>query len=263
MIHLFINALAASAGGGLTYVRNVIPCIAARPDAKATVLVDVGLRRELRRSSNVSFIEQENPSGAARRFWFEQFVVPGLIRQSGAHVLVSAGNFALLNSPVCQILLSRNALYVCREFFSDLRSRGEWRLFLETELKGALAKWSIQTADLTVAPSNAFAQELRLWTCSPVTAVHHGFDRDAFVRDQSRLPDSVREKLDLAGNSLRLLFVSHYNYYRNFETLIRALPLIRQKMKPRGVCLFLTCRLVAGENPGPYRPDTAAALVRE
>lgn len=263
MIHLFINALAASAGGGLTYVRNVIPCIAARPDAKATVLLDVGLKRELQRSPKVTFIEQENPSGAGRRFWFEQFVVPGLIRQSGAHVLLSAGNFALVNSPVRQMLLSRNSLYVCRDFFSDLRSRGEYRLFLETELKVALAKWSIQIADLTVAPSNAFAQELRLWTGGPVTAVHHGFDREAFVRDQSPLPASVREKLDPADDSLRLLFVSHYNYYRNFETLIKALPLIRREMKPRGVRLLLTCKLAAGENPGSYRPDSAAALVRE
>src|SRR5207245_2943379 len=114
-------------------------------------------------------------------------------------------------SPVRQILLSRNALYVCRDFFSDLRSRGEYRLFLETELKGAFAKCSIQTADLPVAPSAAFAEQLRQWTGKPVAAVHHGFDREAFVSDPSPLPASVRQKLDSAGDSLRLLFVSHYN----------------------------------------------------
>ena len=162
-----------------------------------------------------------------------------------------------------QILLSRNALYVCRDFLSDLRSRGEYRLFLETELKGALAKWSVQTADLTVAPSDAFAEQLRQWTGKPVAAVHHGFDRDAFVSDKSPLPEAVQQRLDSARDSLRLLFVSHYNYYRNFETLIRALPLIRREIKPRGVRLFLTCKLTAGENPGSYRPDSAAALVRE
>ena len=27
MMHLFINSLAVSAGGGLTYIRNVLPCI--------------------------------------------------------------------------------------------------------------------------------------------------------------------------------------------------------------------------------------------
>ena len=36
-MHLFINSLAASAGGGLTYIRNVIPHLAATPDLRVTV----------------------------------------------------------------------------------------------------------------------------------------------------------------------------------------------------------------------------------
>ena len=39
-----------------------------------------------------------------------------LIRRSGAQVLISAGNFALWNSPVPQILLSRNSLYTSGRF---------------------------------------------------------------------------------------------------------------------------------------------------
>ena len=39
MIHLFINALAASAGGGLTYIRNVLPRLAFRDDVRTTVLL--------------------------------------------------------------------------------------------------------------------------------------------------------------------------------------------------------------------------------
>ncbi len=60
-----------------------------------------------------------------------------------------------------------------------------------------------------------------------------------------------------------LLFVSHYNYYRNFETLIRALPLLRDRMAGRPVKLLLTCSLSAGKNPGAYRPEKAAALVKK
>jgi glycosyltransferase involved in cell wall biosynthesis len=263
MIHLFINALAASAGGGLTYVRNVIPYLAARPDAKATVCLDIRLRREFQASPHITFVERENASSAARRFSFEQFVVPRLIRRSGANVLLSAGNFALWNSPVPQILLSRNSLYTSSDFLSDLRFRGEWQLLLDTELKAALAKWSIQRADHAVAPSEAFAEELRLWTVTPVAAIHHGFDRDAFIRDQSPLPETVRNRLDCARDSLRILFVSHYNYYRNFETLLRALPSIKKHLGSRPVRLFLTCKLSAGANPGAYRPDSAAALVHQ
>jgi glycosyltransferase involved in cell wall biosynthesis len=263
MIHLFINALAATAGGGLTYIRNVVPHLAGKEGVRATLLLDARLGRELRTSPNLTFVERNSSSIVALRFCVEQRAVPALVRQFRADVLISAGNFALLNSPVPQILLSRNSLYTSRDFYLDLRSRSDYRLWLDTQFKSVLARWSIQAADAVVAPSEAFAEELRRWTGRPISAIHHGFDRDAFIRDRSPLPRDIQEKLDSAREALRLLFVSHYNYYRNFETLIRATPFIKQRLGSRRVVLFLTCSLVAGANPGAYRPGSAATLVRE
>src|SRR3954467_11884209 len=105
MIHLFFNALAASAGAGLTYVRNIIPEIAVRNDTRATIAVMPALRREFQEIINITFIELE-ASGTARRFWLEQNKLPQIIRHAGADILVSTGNFALRNSPIPQILLS-------------------------------------------------------------------------------------------------------------------------------------------------------------
>jgi len=263
MIHLFVNALAASAGGGLTYVRNVIPQIAARNDAMATVLLDPGLRREFQTPSNIEFLEREGTSQPALRFWLEQRTVRTLALRSHAGVLLSAGNFAVWNSPLPQLLLSRNSLYTSSDFDRDLRARGETRLWLDTRLKAEFAKWSILAADRVVAPSQSFAEELHRWTGAPISAIHHGFDRETFLQDQSPLPGAVRQKLECARGALRLLFVSHYNYYRNFETLIRSLPTIRRELAPRPVRLFLTCKLAPGANPGAYRPERAAALVRQ
>jgi glycosyltransferase involved in cell wall biosynthesis len=263
MIHIFINALAASAGGGLTYVRNVIPHMGSRGDMRATVLLNARLRGELPPSANLAFIEHEVPASAIHRIWFEQRTVRELIRRFGANVLLSTGNFALWNSPVAQILLSRNSLYTSRDFLRDLHARGDSRLWLETLLKGSFAKWSIQAADCVVAPSQAFADELQAWTARPIAALHHGFDGEAFVRDRSELPGALRQRLESAGNALRLLFVSHYNYYRNFETLIRSLPLIKGRIKPRALRLFLTCKLAPGANPGAYDTNFAATLVRD
>jgi glycosyltransferase involved in cell wall biosynthesis len=263
MIHLFINALAASAGGGLTYIRNVIPHLAARDDVRSTILLETQLARELPKSANIKLIERENCPQALRRVLFEQRAIPELIRDNGADVLLSAGNFALWNSPVPQILLSRNSLYTSRDFRIDLRARGEYRLWIDTQVKGILGKWSIHEALTVVAPSAAFAAELTEWTGKAVTAIHHGFDREIFVRDRLPLPGSIRQKIDSDPNALRLLFVSHYNYYRNFETLINALPLIKKRMAPRAVRLFLTCRLSLGDNPGGYPSGSAAELVRK
>ena len=261
MTHLFINSLAASAGGGLTYIRNVIPYLAANPQVQVTAAVGAGLREELRRFSNVDFLELDIP--LARRFWYEQSILPERIRHCGADVLLSTGNFALRQSPVPQILLSRNSLYTSADFSRDLRSRHEYRAWLDLRFRAVLAKRSIQWADVTVAPSEAFAAELRRWSGKPVIAIHHGFDRDGFTQDPSPLASDVEGKLRAAKSSLKILFVSHYNYYRNFETLIRALPLLRERLNGRPFRLLLTCELTAGKNPGPYQPELAAHLVKE
>jgi glycosyltransferase involved in cell wall biosynthesis len=261
MIHLFINAISASAGGGLTYVRNVLPRLAVREDVRTTVLLGPVLLGEIRKSSRVTVLQEDCPSNLGRRLWYEQRSLPRVIRTSGADVLLSTGNFALYGSPVPQILLSRNALYMSADFLRDLRERGHYRLWLDTKVKAAFARWSVGAADCTVAPSATFANELRQWTGKDVVCIHHGFDRESFFRDQSRLPQDVLAKLAVTEGSLRLLFVSHYNYYRNIETLIHATAIVKKKLHPRMVRLILTCTLDSKDNPGSYRADTAAELV--
>ena len=262
MIHLFINALAASAGGGLTYVRNVVPQLAAREDVRATLLVD-GLMHKANGTNRIAVLQGTGLTNSGRRFWYEQRCLPNIIRRAGADVLLSTGNFALYRSPVPQILLSRNALYTSADFSRDLRRRGDYRLWLDTEIKGALARWSVRTADCTVAPSRAFADELKNWAGKDVVCIHHGFDSQAFFGDQTPLPPEVCAKFSASAGCLRLLFVSHYNYYRNFETLIRAIAILKEQLHPRKVRLILTCRLSSKENPGEYRAESAADLVRQ
>jgi glycosyltransferase involved in cell wall biosynthesis len=263
MIHLFINALAASAGGGLTYVRNVLPRLAVRDDVRTTVLLGGTLHGEILESARVTVLRGDCPAGSGRRFWYEQRTLSYVIRRSGADVLLSTGNFALYRSPVPQILLSRNALYTSSDFLRDLRDRGDYRLWLDTEVKASLARWSVRMADCTVAPSAAFASDLRRWTGKDVVPIHHGFDHEGFFREQASLPRDVQARLAATKGSLRLLFVSHYNYYRNFETLIRAIAILKKKAHPRTVRLILTCKLKSKDNPGDYRADTAAELVRQ
>ncbi|MGC1646571.1 MAG: glycosyltransferase family 1 protein [Candidatus Sulfotelmatobacter sp.] len=263
MIRLFINGFAASAGGGLTYLRNVIPHLARRVDTETTVLLRPAIRQEFGELPNVSFVEDAASCDAPQRFIREQSTLPKLIRRSGAQVLISAGNFALWNSPVPQILLSRNSLYTSGDFLRDVRTRGDYAMWADTVVKGWLARRSISRADITVAPSEAFAQELSEWSGRNVLSLHHGFDRDAFMNDATPLPCEAKAQLEQGRDALRLLFVSHYNYYRNFETLFRAMPVLTSRMKGKKVKLFLTCRLRSGENPGTYRAESAASLVND
>lgn len=261
MVHLFINAISASAGGGLTYVRNVLPRLALTEDVRTTVLVGGTLGAEILESDRITLLREQFPAGSSRRLWYEQRHLPRLIRRSGADVLLSTGNFALYRSPVPQILLSRNALYLSNDFLRDLRERGDYRLWIDTELKAVLARWSVRAADCTVAPSATFARELQQWTGKDVVSIHHGFDHNLFFRNHSPLPQEIQARLATTEGSLRLLFVSHYNYYRNFETFIRAIAIVKKKLHPRAVRLILTCKLNSKDNPGDYRANSAAALV--
>jgi glycosyltransferase involved in cell wall biosynthesis len=264
MIHLFVDASAASSGSGPTYVRNVVPHLAARSDLRSTILVSPLLRQEFQDRSNVSFVEFADDSvGAPARFVRTQWSIPELVRRSGANVLLSAGNIALFRSPVPQILLSGNALYTSKDFFRDVMQRGDYGLWLDTKLKAQIAKWSVRVADRTVAPSQAFVDEIKRWTGVRALAIHHGFDRNLFFRDTEPPPPELKKKLERTSDELRLLFVSHYNYYRNFETLIRAVGVLRKLIAPRPVSLFLTCRLQPGANPGSFRTEGAASLVQE
>lgn len=262
-MRLFLNGLAASAGGGLTYLRNVLPHLSRQTQVHTTIAAGPVVQREFAGLPNLSWPEVASGGGSLGRAWWEQRQLPELVRRSGAQVLISAGNFALRHSPVPQILLSRNALYTSPDFYRDLVSRREYGLWLDTRAKAVLAKRSIAWAECTIAPSAAFAHELQNWTGRPIHAIHHGFDPAHFFADSSPLAPQVQEKLAASADALRLLLVSHYNYYRNFETLFRALSRLRKEMKDRPVKLFLTCKLEAGENPGAYQTERAAALARE
>ena len=263
MMHVFINATGASAGSGLTYLCNVVPRMALLPELCVTLAVQPQLQAEFSQFGNVNVLDVSIPENSVRRFWFEQKKLPQLIRGLRADVLLSTGNFAVHKSPVPQILLSGNSLYTSADFYRDLRRRYEYRLWVDTKLRGIFARRSIHWADCTVAPSRAFAAELQRWTGRQILPIHHGFDAGVFFGDESPLAGQVTQKLTEAVDCLKLLFVSHYNYYRNFETLFRALALLRNKAPDRKVRLFLTCTFDDRKTPGAYKTSAAAGLVSE
>src|SRR5579872_2923649 len=261
-MHLFINCLAASSGSGLTYVHNIVPQIAARPELRATVALPSKLRSSLGSPRNVSFVELDIPAGAGGRFFWEQSYLGRVVQASAADVLISAGNFALWRSPVPQILLLGNCLYRCTDFYSDLLARRAYRLWLDTRIRGFFARRSVRWADCTVAPSRTFAETLQSWVEGRVVGIHHGFDQETFFDDDVVVPPAIRNLIDYDADVLRLIFVSHYNYYRNFETLLRAVPYIKERLGDRRVQLVLTCKFTEKDS-GYYKASSARQLIRQ
>jgi len=262
MTHVFLNGLGANAGAGLTYLYNVVPRLASQ-GIQTTLALQSHLRREFQGFEKINLLDIPVPRGTLARFWFEQAKLPALIRESEADVLLSAGNFAIRRSPVPQILLSGNSLYTSKAFYRDLLRRREYRMWMATRVRGYFARKSVHWADCTVAPTKAFAGELGRWTGKHIEAVHHGFDENIFFSDDSPLPNGMRQKLTVAASCLKLLFVSHYNYYRNFETLFRGIAILRERMPKAQVRLFLTCMLADQQTPGAYKTNRAARLIQQ
>jgi len=265
MINLFVNALSAKAGGGLTYARSVIPRLSRHPDLQTVVLAPEGLSGELTGLPGVRFIEAQRDWGDGfGRFWKEQSLLPAMLRENGSDVLLSLKIFGLLRPPVPQILIAGNALYTSRDFYSDALTRGGYAICLDTFLKTWLAKRSVRAARFTVTPSAAFADEIAArWAPPPesVKAVPYGFDEKEFFTDDALPPDAER-RFKASDGVLRILFVSHYNWFRNFDTVIRALPILKARLKGQPFKLVLTCEIRPKPEWGPYDASASERLVR-
>ncbi len=199
--------------------------------------------------------------------WHEQASLRTLIASEKIDVLVSLGNFALFRSPVPQLLFSRNDLYFSRDFLRDLSNRGLYLQIVTTLLKRAMAKASMRAAQVNVSPTFAFAEKLASYNGGDperFEVLRFGFDRAKFTEGSGLLDPAQTAALRIGDRVRRILHVSHYNYFRNFETLIRALPLIDEMLHARtgeNALLVLTTDIRPGKSYGGYDATLASELI--
>ena len=272
MARVLLNALASTAGGGITYLMNVLPRLSGNGSHKShdyLALVPPGQVDRYREfaSQQLGIETVPVPSGTLARMLWEQTGLRRFLKTRQIDVLVSLGNFALFASPVPQILFNRNDLYFSPEFTRDLQSRKLPGPLFTHRMKSWLARQSIKQATVNVAPTAGFANRIRATNGLgnvAVEALRFGFDVRSFTDDRKALPEALLAQLNLNANCRRLLYVSHYNYFRNFETLIRALPLVKARLKQQTgetVQLVLTTDIQRGATYGGYDATAAAELI--
>ncbi|MFZ4792506.1 MAG: glycosyltransferase family 4 protein [Blastocatellia bacterium] len=272
MARILINALASTAGGGRTYLRNVLPRLGRQSanDMSYVILVPAEHRSEYRvfESSRVEIRSVPFAGGLAKRWWWEQTGLRRLIGEESIDLLVALGNFAMWQSPVPQILFNRSDLNFSQTFRKDLLARREWAMWCGQVVKSILARISIRQATVNVVPTKAFGERIRKVKGRqrfPFEVLTFGFDRAIFQADL-KPPDWLEARLHRDPGVRRLLYVSHYNYFRNFETLLRALPeLKRRVLESSGlrVELVLTTEIARGAIHGGYDSTEAARLIEQ
>ncbi|MGH9768417.1 MAG: glycosyltransferase family 4 protein [Blastocatellia bacterium] len=272
MFRVLINALASTAGGGITYLRNVLPRLELYDEGNQYFVLappeSVNGYGDFK-SGRVIVATMAARGRAVWRMLWEQTHLNNLIKSHKIDALVSLGNFALLGSRVPQILFSRNDLYFSPEFERELISRKLYGALASHRVKSWIARASIKRAEINVAPTAAFADRIRAHdglSDANFEVLHFGFDPDIFTACDEPLPEWQLARLRPEEDCRRLLFVSHYNYYRNFETLIHALPIIKQKIaeiEGKKVLLALTTDIKRGAVYGGYDATEVADLIDE
>ena len=272
MKRVLINALASTAGGGRTWLGNVLPWLerAGGTETEWTVLVPPmdaeGYQRLV--GSQVRIRTAVTRGGIVGRWWWEQSALRRMIAMEEIAVLVSVGNFALWRSPVPQILFNRSDLNFSPEFRADLARRHEWGMWLGQLIKSGLARRSIRAATINVVPTRAFGERIRVAMGRSdlhFEVLNFGFDHDLFRSGCGKMMEEIR-RLREDRTAWRLLYVSHYNYFRNFETLLRALPELNKRVERatgRRIELVLTTEIRRGAIHGGYDSTSAARLIEE
>jgi len=212
-IRVLVNGIHAKSGGGVTYLRNILPLLAKDPELEIHLFLhrdqfelfgtlDERIRLHLLRFNNGFF---------ANLIW-EQCALPILARIMSVDVTVSPANFGPLFAPA-QIIMLRNSLAVAGKETRPIKRLYWAGLTIMTALSLLTCRRAIAVSDyarktLTFGLGDKFQRK--------VTVVHHGVS-EVFEAN----PNVERKNY--------LLTVSDIYVQKNIHTLIRALVKIRKK----------------------------------
>ena len=215
-LRVFVNAVSARTGGGLTYLRELLPPLALEmvtAEAELHVLLNNDTQSRLRETLAVASITTHTPEWASqrssRRLVSEQLIMPRLLRRLSADVVFHTGDIIPLVSTTPSVLLCRNMLLYSALGKNSARLRGLRQL----------ARLSIRRATAVVFVSQALAEQaVSRYTPERWEVIHHG----------PGLPiPAPQNRLQTKGASL-VSVSSQYDYKRT-EIAIEAVALLQQR----------------------------------
>lgn len=214
-IRVVVNALHAKSGGGVTYLRNLLPLLAddTRLELHVFLHVDqVGLFHPI--DERVVLHLFDFPRGLLRLMAWEQVVLPVMVSVMSADVVFSPANFGSL-AVRDQVILLRNALAVARTE-TRLAKRAYWGML------ALITFLSLLRSRRAIAVSRYAADSLSLgcgkWFADKTRVVHHGID-PAFRPD----PAVARENFILAVSDIYVQKNLH-NLFRAMKQVVEAHP---------------------------------------
>lgn len=225
MTRLLIDALSAREGGGITYVRSLLPLLAQVDETnECAVLLSNQYQAQLLRelAAPLHVIPFSLPSTSLLRRWlFQQVTLPRLIQERGVDLLFSVSEVSCLRSPVPHVVTAQN-LKIFTPPWRANESRATvnaWKTWL---LREGLARLSLRYADRIVFVSDLLRQKVvqRLHLdLTKARVVHHGVD-EIFRKVPADVHALSPSWSSLLEQRPFILAVSTLAPHKNYETLI-------------------------------------------
>lgn len=240
-IRVLINGLHSKTGGGVTYLRNLVPELAKLGGLELHVLLhenQYAQFRELGEAARIHLLEIK--TGLVPLIIWEQVVLPILSRMMSCDVVFSPANYGPLLAPAQMIILHNSWAVSARE---PRFSRKLYWLGLR-----AMTFLSLLTAQRSIAVSEYAARTLGSKTIGlfrgPPAVIHHGLS-PIFAPDPS---GGARENF--------LLAVSDIYIQKNTLSLIEALARVRAAIP--NITLKIAGRVVDEE----YADEVRSLIVK-
>jgi glycosyltransferase involved in cell wall biosynthesis len=206
-VRVLLNALHAKSGGGITYLRNMLPRLALDDRLDLHLLIHEDQHLLFAPFPRAITVHEVNfKQSFWRRMFWEQLRVPGLARRLDIDATFSPANYGPLLAPGLVVLL-RNAVEVGRTESRPLKRLYWIALGIMTALSVARSRRVIAVSDYA---GKTLSFGLVKKSTQKLTVVHHGID-------PSFTPSSVKQ-----ADPPFLLAVGDLYVQKNFERLIEA-----------------------------------------
>jgi len=173
--------------------------------------------------SRVELLRIANRNSALRLLYWQQIVLPRLIAERNADLVISLLNFGPIWAGVPQINFQRNALYYCPHYLSKIN----WATSLEITARRWISYLGMRASAYIVTPTHAMKEMIReFYPAIPVgnfVVIRHGFEVESSCkRSSSQFVESVLGRKRRNGE-IWLLYAAHPGPHKGLEVLAGAM----------------------------------------
>ena len=224
-----INTMSAVAGGGVTYVKNLLYHLSKSntPHQYLIITTLAGKETFYFQHPNFRFLSFKVPSRSPiLRILWEQCILPSFLKKEGVNLLFSPGNICPLFINLPNVVMIQNI----EPFSNNLSKRRGLIQSIRLRLLKLLTLLSVKKAQRVIFPSMRARNliETSGTFVKHAEVIYHGINKEIFhPHTEDDMSCQFKKKYNL---DKFILYVSHIQRYKNFLELIKAFVLLRGRI---------------------------------